>query len=500
MPETTYMKNKKYHPSKRRHRTALPAIAAALLLGGCAQFSDITPSGKPIEQVSLTVPAGLAQTRDAWPQDNWWQAWGDPQLNRLIEHALNASPNLATARSRIARAQSAAGLVRGGALPQVDAALSASYGRLSENYQVPKPPLGKGGEYVSQGLIALNFGYELDLWGKNAALIGAAEHQVKAAVFDHDAARLALTTSIARAYSQLAAQYELQDILAATAKQRHAIRELTAMRIAKGLDTNLELRQNETSEAALRMEQAQLDATMEVTRLQLSALAGDMPDAAKSIARPAPSARTLTVPQNIPLDLLGRRPDLAAQRARVNAASSDMEAAQAAFYPNINLVAMAGLQAIGLNQLLSAGSFLNSAGPALRLPIFDGGRLRAAYAGKNADLDGAIAQYNQSVVGAAQDVAEQLARAAALAPEQAASRDALAAAEEAYRLATLRYRAGLSAYLPVLTVEAQLLAQRRAAADIKARQQDVQISLIRALGGGFQDDAQLANAAGRPAR
>jgi NodT family efflux transporter outer membrane factor (OMF) lipoprotein len=475
-----------------------PALAVLTLLAGCAQFRDITPASTPLRQVSLPQ-ASTGTARDAWPQDNWWQVWNDAQLNRLIERALTASPTLATARSRIARAQAAAGFVQGSALPQVTGAVDASYGRLSENYQVPKPPLGKGGQYVSQGLVALNFSYELDLWGKNAALISAAEQQVKAAQFDHDAARLALTTSIARAYAQLAAQYEMQDVLAATAKQRQAIRDLTAKRIAKGLDTNLELKQNETSEAALRMEQAQLNALMEVTRLQLSALAGDMPDAAKNIARPALSAAPFTIPQNIPLDLLGRRPDLAAQRARVNSASSDMDAAQAQFYPNINLVAMAGFQAIGLDRLLTGGSLTNSVGPALRLPIFEGGRLRAAYAGKTADLDTAITQYNQSVVSAAQDVAEQLARAAALDPEQAASRDALAAAEEAHRLANLRYNAGLSPYLSVLAVETQLLTQRRAAADLKARRQDLQISLIRALGGGFQDNSPLA-AAGAPVK
>jgi outer membrane protein TolC len=142
--------------------------------------------------------------------------------------------------------------------------------------------------------------------------------------------------------------------------------------------------------------------------------------------------------------------------------------------------------------LFSAGSFMNSIGPAVRLPIFDAGRLRSNYAVKNAEIDVAITQYNQSVVGAAQDVAEQLTRAASLVPEQDAAHEALAAAEEAYRLAMLRYRAGLTPYLSVLTVETQLLAQRRALADINAKRQDLQISLVRALGGGFRTDVSAA--------
>jgi outer membrane protein TolC len=131
---------------------------------------------------------------------------------------------------------------------------------------------------------------------------------------------------------------------------------------------------------------------------------------------------------------------------------------------------------------------MSSIGPAIRLPLFDAGRLRANYAGKASDIDLAIAQYNQSVLGAAQDVAEQLTRIADLGREEAATRNALNAAEEAHRLATLRYRGGLSPYLTVLTVETQLLTQRRAMAALKARRDDLQVSLVRALGGGFATD------------
>lgn len=486
----------------RGFRYAVPLLAAPLL-SACASFSGIAPSAKPIEHVALSMLAGMAQSGDAgWPAEKWWAAFGDPQLNKLIDHALANSPNLALAQARIARAQAAAGMARAGTRPQVNAEASAGYGRQSENYLLPKPPLGPGGEYIAQGSAALDFGYELDLWGKNAALLRAADQQLKAAGFDRDAARLALTTSIARAYAQLAAQYEQQDILEATLKQRTAIRDLAGKRVANGLETRVELKQAETNEAGLRVELEQLATAIEATRLQLAALAGDMPDAARAIARPSLTASAFAVPSNIPLDLLGRRPELAAQRARIDAAIGEAEAAKAQFYPNINLAAMVGLQSVGLSRLLSAGSMTNKIGPAIRLPIFDGGRLRANYAAKTADIDAAITQYNQSIVAAAREVAEQLARASALAREERAAREALDAAEEAYRLAMLRYRAGLSPYLTVLTVETQLLAQRRAAADVEARRRDVQIALIRALGGGFSDPAApLAAAAGKkPAR
>jgi NodT family efflux transporter outer membrane factor (OMF) lipoprotein len=471
------------------------ALSATLLLSSCVSFQPIAPATTQTERVALPIPEAITHTSDAWPKQDWWRAYRDPQLDGLMQRALAGNPTLAAAQSRIARAQASADLSRAAGAPQISGGADLSYGRQSENYLMPRPPLGKGGEYVSQGQLLLNFGYDLDLWGKNAALIRSAEAQLKAAAFDHEAARVALTTSIARTYAQLAAQYELQDVLLTTREQRLAIRKLVGQRVDSGLDTQVEVKQADTNVAALRIELEQLATTIKVTRLQLAALAGDMPDTAGAIVRPALSPAPFAVPGTLPLDLLGRRPELAAQRARIVAAIGEADATKAQFYPNINLNALIGFQAIGIGQLLSAGSLMSSVGPALRLPIFDSGRLRANYAAKASDIDGAIAQYNQSVLNAAQDVAEQLTRAADLGREEEATREALAAAEEAHRLAMLRYRGGLSPYLTVLTVESQLLTQRRALAALRARRDDLQITLVRALGGGFVDDsAQPAQA------
>jgi len=467
----------------------LCALGLVPVLTGCASFEGIAPHAKKIEAVSLAGTATPAEANDAWPQQAWWRAYGDPQLDKLMQQALADSPSLASAQARLERAQAAAGLAASSRQPQVNADISAAYGRQSENYLFPKPPLGIGGEYVSQGQAGINFGYDLDLWGKNAALIRAADAQVKAAEFDREAARLALTTAIARAYVQLASQYALQDVLSATQKQRGEIHKLIEQRVANGLDTKVEVKQAESNQAALRAEQEQLDTGIKVTRLQLAALAGEMPSAAGAIGRPAMKEVPFAVPHTLPLDLLSRRPELAAQRARIEAASGEAEAAKAEFYPNINLSALIGFQSIGLGELLSSGSQTSSIGPAIHLPIFDGGRLRANYRVKNADIDTAVAQYNQSVVSAAQDVAEQLTRAADLAREEQATQSSLDAAEEAYRLATLRYRGGLSPYLTVLTVESQVLAERRAMAALRERSEELRVALIRSLGGGFDDQS-----------
>lgn len=465
------------------------AAALVSMLAACASYQPIAQKNTELKSVDIAIPAEADKRDGQWPAEQWWTAYGDPQLDKLIERGLAQSPTLATAQARIARAQAASDLSRTADRPQVNAGVDASYGRQSENYLMPPPPLGKGGEYVSQGQTTVNFGMDLDLWGRNAALIRSADAQLKAAAFDRDAARLALTTSIARAYVQLAGQYELQDVLLATQKQRRDIRKLIDQRVANGLDTQVEVKQAETNEASLQIELEQLATSIKITRQQLAVLSGDMPAAADKIVRPAIRTASFSIPGNLPFDLLGRRPELAAQRARITAAVGEADAAKAQFYPNVNLNGLIGFQAIGLGQLFSAGSLISSVGPAIRLPLFDAGRLRANYADKASDIDAAVAQYNQSVLSAAQDVAEQLTRIADLGREESATRDALNAAEEAHRLATLRYRGGLSPYLTVLTVETQLLAQRRAMATLKTRRDDLQVSLVRALGGGFAETA-----------
>ena len=376
----------------------LATLSLSMLLASCANFQAIGPANQAISNVSIPLPAGLGQSDDAWPATEWWTSYGDPQLNKLIEHALANNPNLAAAQARIARAQASADLSHTAASPQVNGSVDLSYGRQSENYLVPRPPIGTGGEYVSQGQAAVSFGLDLDLWGRNAALIRAADAQLQSAVYEREATRLALTTSIARAYTQLSAQYDVQDVLSATLEQRRSIRRLIDQRVKNGLDTQVEVRQAETNEAGLRIEIEQLATSIKVTRLQLAALAGNMPSAAAGISRPKMTFAEFRLPIALPMDLLSRRPELAAQRARIEAAYGEADAAKAQFYPNINLNGLIGFQAIGLGNLLSAGSLTNSVGPAIHLPIFDAGRLRANYKGKASDIDAAIAQYNLSVL------------------------------------------------------------------------------------------------------
>uniref|UniRef100_UPI0035B2EECE TolC family protein n=1 Tax=Zoogloea sp. TaxID=49181 RepID=UPI0035B2EECE len=184
-------------------------------------------------------------------------------------------------------------------------------------------------------------------------------------------------------------------------------------------------------------------------------------------------------------DLLGRRADIVAQRWRVEAGRQGSAAARAAFYPNVNLGAFVGLQSIGLSKLVESDSRIAGIGPAIHLPIFDNGRLRAGLAARYADEDAAIAQYNATLVDALHDVADQLAAWRGAEAEARDQQAALARYEEAWRLAEIRYRAGLASYTAVLAAETPLLAQRRLSAELRSRRLDASAGLARALGGGL---------------
>jgi NodT family efflux transporter outer membrane factor (OMF) lipoprotein len=206
-----------------------------------------------------------------------------------------------------------------------------------------------------------------------------------------------------------------------------------------------------------------------------------------NIARPTLAVETaLVVPDSLPADLLGRRPDILAARARAEAAKSLHKAARASFYPNINLKAFAGFEAIGLDNLTKWDDRTVGAGPALSLPIFSAPRLKAQYSAAVASEDMAIAAYNGAVVTAIQQTADQLTYLKSSALQLDKSRASLAAAEDAYRLAQKRYQAGLTNYLTVLTTETQVLNARTSVVDVLHSQAMARIGLLLAVGGNFE--------------
>lgn len=469
-------------------RPIVLASLSAAVLSACASFQGLAPKATVADANRLAATAALsgARTDAPWPKQDWWRDFGDAQLDALMKEALGGNPGLRVARARLDRARAAAGLAQANRQPRIDANASSTYQRFSEHGQVP-PPLA--GSWDSSNRLGLDFGYELDFWGKNAAAVEAAVGQTRAAEAEEQQARLLLSAAVVRNYLQLQREFEQQDVAQALLEQRRQLHRLTEQRVHAGLDSAVELQQAAAAIPAAEAELAAVNERIALLRNQLAALAGAGPDRGLALARPAIDAdQALALPAALPAELVGRRPDVVAQRWRVEAAAKDIDVAKARFYPNVNLIAFVGLQSIGLGELLDAGSRIAGAGPAVSLPIFDAGRLRSQLAVRDADFDAAAEQYNATLVDAIHDVADQVASWRAVDEQLEHSRAALARLDEAYRLAVLRYREGLSTYLTVLSVESQVLAQRRQVVDLAARRRDTAVGLVRALGGGYRPE------------
>ena len=466
------------------------ALIAAAVLTACASTHGLAP------QASMTKADGLAVSQtltpatvntDGWPDSNWWTRFGDPQLDQLIKEGLEGSPTLRVAAARARAAIAATGVEDAARYPHLSTQYDGLRERMPDQSLFPPP---YAGHWTSLNNLQATLSWETDFWGKNRSAYEKSLGEARASALDTQAARLALSSNIAHAYVQLERAYLQLDVAQATLAQRQQIYKLTQDRNEAGVDSKLELRQAESALPAAREQIAQLQETIELTRNEIAALLGKGPDRGQSITRPAANAmQAMTLPSRLPSELLGRRPDILAQRWRVEAATHGIENAKAQFYPDINLIALAGFQELGPAALLTAGSRQIGAAATVSLPIFDGGKRRANLAGRDADYDIAVEQYNQTLTEALREVVDQVASFRSLDEQRTQQREGLATAQDAYDLATLRYREGVGNYLQVLTTETQLLGQRSLDADLKARSIDLSINLARSLGGGFDNPA-----------
>jgi NodT family efflux transporter outer membrane factor (OMF) lipoprotein len=469
--------------------TVVIALTATVVmaLAGCASTHGIKSSATLIEPTRV----GIAPAAPSAPvAGDWWQGFGDQALNDLVAKALSGSPSLRVAQARVVRAGASVGIARAADGPQLTGEADASRQRITETGIYP-PPLA--GALINQGTLQLNGSWDLDLFGRNRAALDAAIGTQRAAEADAAAARVLLAVNVARNYVQLARLVDQREVLQRSLAQRDQVLGIIRQRVSAGLDTTAELRQGEGALPETRAQIESVDEQMTLARHALAALAVLPPDALDALSPRLSAVRAVAIPGVVPADLLGRRADIVASRWRIEAATGDVASARAEFYPNINLTAFAGFSSIGFDRLLRSGSEQYGAGPAIRLPIFNAGRLRASLRGRNADLDAAIETYNGNVIDAVHEVADQIGSARSIERQQNQQADAQASAEAAYAIATQRYGAGLSTYLTVLTAETNVLTQRRLSVDLRARALDVQMQLVRALGGGYAAETVAAS-------
>jgi NodT family efflux transporter outer membrane factor (OMF) lipoprotein len=461
-------------------------VICAAVLSACANYAGISSDKEMAQPQSFATQQSIPSDQGRWPATDWADQFGDAQLKALLAEALQGSPTLAQARARIAAAAAYTETAKSSTLPKVGASYSFTREQYSGTALIP-PPYAGSWQSENEGLLTAS--YDLDLWGKNREALKASMSQLQASEADAEVVKLTLTSAIARNYNQLARLYALHDIAQQEVEQREQIDRITAGRIANGLDTEVERKTAQANLATSRATLASFDGSIVTTRYQLAALLGAGPDRGLSIARPTLGiGDEVRLPDNLPADLVSRRPDLVAARWRVDALTHDVKEAKAEFYPDINLSAAVGLDAFGFGRFLTAASRTANAGPAVHLPIFDGGELRAQLKGRYADFDDAVAGYNQTLVTALSEVATQLAQIRSTDTQLGDAEAAQDAARSAYQLALTQYKAGLTNQLTVLNADTNALAADESVANLKMNRRDQQIALAQALGGGYTED------------
>lgn len=459
------------------------------MLGGCASTDGLSPqlhlnSASDVTSSRSLDNSGKQHGRtNTWPDSDWWKALGDPQLNSLIAEALQSSPDLAVVDARIRQASAAALDADSKRSLKVSAIGTVQGVYLPES--VAQPPLG--GSYISPKVLGLNASYNMDLWGGERAAWEAAIDQQHAAEVDANAARLVLSVDVTRAYAQLGYAFLAYDLAQDDDQRAAKLLELTKQRVAAGIDGLAQQRSAESMSSLTQQRLLKAGNEIEQDRLALALLIGKGPDRGIDIARPSvlqPIA--LAIPDNLPADLLGRRPDIVAARWRVEAVSRNIDASKASFYPSFNLTAALGLISLHTSDLLSLRSRYYLVAPAISLPIFDGGHLRAGLAGRDADYDVAVAQYNKTLVTAFNQVAAQIKTTQSLDQQEEALKHAVDTAREAWDLAMQRYKRGISGYIEVLDVQRTLLTAETNLTDIHLQQIDTSVQLVQTLGGGYQ--------------
>ena len=463
----------------------LAGVGALALLAGCAS------TGVQHAPASMVKPAALglqAAPAAAFPASQWWTRYHDPVLDGLITEALAGNPDLQVAAARVRQARAGVGGARAALLPHLGAGLTSTRELFSAN-DIYGP---YGGQVFGVSQATVQGSYSFDFFGRNRAALDAAVGTARAAAASEQAARVLLAAQVADTYFALARVDAQRALLRATVRQRQRIVQLVRERVRAGLQPELQLRPLQAEIPQLRLKLDQNAQAAGELRHALAALLGAGP---ARTARLAPALRALPSPQaptELPAALLGHRADIVAARWQVRAALAGVRQARAAFYPNVNLAAFVGLDSITYASFLHAGSQTWGVGPAVTLPIFEGGALRANLRGARAGADAAIASYNATVIGAVREVADALTRRASVARQSAQQRDALALARDALHLAKRRYDAGLGNELGVLDARGAVLQLQRAGVDLKTQALVDDVALQRALGGGYGDAARQA--------
>ena len=481
---------------KRHHAFAIICFIS-LFLSGCMvgpkyvkPTAPMAPGFKEQPPESFKESDGwkTAQPRDQALRGNWWEIFGDPQLNALEEEVTLSNQDLKVAEARFRQARAMIRFNRSAEFPTISTSPSIANERLSPNQ--PYFPQSVSANATGSFTLPFDLSYEVDLWGRVRRTVSASREEAQATAADLQTANLSLHAELAVDYFELRSADDQKQLLDDTVKAYTDALQLTENRFEGGAAPR-----SDVAQAKTQLDGAQVqDTDITVIRAQfehaIATLIGKPP--AEFNITPAPKTALLlpVIPVGVPASLLERRPDIAAGERRVAEANDQIGIARAAFFPSLVLGATGGFTGTSITNWFNWPSRMWAVGPQMSQTIFDAGRRGAVSEGATANYDGTVASYRQTTLTAFQEVEDNLAALRILEKEAQQQREATVSAEESLQLFTNRYEGGVDNYLQVITAQTVLLTNQRNDIDIQRRRMDASVLLVKAVGGGW-DTSQL---------
>ena len=478
----------------KTHLTRPLLSLTAIMLTGCMVGPNYVKPSTPMAPAFKEEAPNLSPATDGWefaqpgdqtPRGNWWEIFGDPQLNALEAQIDSANQTLKIAQANYLEARAAIRFNRSAEAPTVGVAPSISAVRDSANQ--PYFPETQANNGSGDFTLPVDLSWEIDLWGRIRRSVTAAKEQTQASAADMVAVQLSLQADLAFDYFELRSADAEKKLLDETVQAYSRALGLTKNRFEGGAAPR-----SDVAQARTQLEDAQvLDTDIMVQRSEfehaIAILVGkppanfSLPPSPIDLQRPTIPA----IPQVLPSELLERRPDIAASERRMAAANEQIGVAQAAYYPTLNLSALAGFEGTSVLNWFNWPSRFWAVGPSFSETLFDAGRRRATKESAVAAYDGNVANYRQTTLTAFQQVEDNLAVLRILAGESQQQHSATTSAEDTLRLFMNRYTGGVDTYLQVVTSQTTALSNEQNDIDIRRRQLDASVLLIKAVGGGW---------------
>lgn len=464
-----------------------PTLLAGMLAVSLAACHVPAKIDHPALRADVPLAGLVTDQRPGWPAAEWWRAYGDPQLDSLMDMALRGAPDLAQAKTRVDSAQQNIRVAAAQAGLRVDGSAQIARQRMSEHGLIPAQFLGF--TWYNQADIGVQVSYDFDWWSKKRFTLESAIDSARAAEAERSASSLAIQAVVADTYFGWLADMSRVAIADRLIAVRERALRIADLRVKQGVDVPDTMQQARAELSAARQQRVALQGSADIRRASLATLVGVSPGQLPALAPHALPAVAPGLPANIGTDLMARRPDIAASRWQVEAALRQTDAARAQFFPDVSLSGMAGLSSIDMDKLFSASSRVFSLTPALHLPIFEGGALEANHGVSQAQLGAAVAQYNATVASAARDVATQALGAQQIAARRAQQAEQIDAANTLLASAKARAASGVRDDRESLATEASLAQQLDMDADLQGQALSTDVALIKSLGGGYRAES-----------